>query len=89
MAGRWLALSELGHWYEAAVVLALIVLAAGRLPIVALILLVATYGAVVVADNSLPRATWRMALAVAWGIGGAAAIVALMTAGAVGVGIGS
>ncbi len=87
MAGRWLALAELGHWYETALVLVLIVLAVGRLPVVALILVGATYGAVIIADNSLPRATWRMALAVAWGLGGIAAIIALVTAGALGGGI--
>ena len=87
MAGRWLALAELGHWYETALVLVLIVLAVGRLPVVALILVGATYAAVVIADNSLPRATWRMALAVAWGLGGIAAIIALVTAGALGGGI--
>jgi hypothetical protein len=68
-------------------VLVLIVLAVGRLPVVALILVGVTYGAVVIADNSLPRATWRMALAVAWGVGGSAAIIALVTAGALGGGI--
>jgi ech hydrogenase subunit B len=87
MAGRWLAMAELGHWYEAALVLSLIGLAAGRLPVIAPLLVGLTYVAVVVADNSLPRATWRMALAVAWGLGGAAAVVALVTAGAVGGGV--
>jgi formate hydrogenlyase subunit 4 len=87
MAGRWLALAELGHWYETALVLVLIVLAVGRLPVVALILVGVTYAAVVIADNSLPRATWRMALAVAWGLGGIAAIIALVTAGALSGGI--
>lgn len=87
MAGRWLALAELGHWYETALVLVLIALAVGRLPIVALILVGVTYAAVVIADNSLPRATWRMALAVAWGLGGIAAVIALVTAGAFGGGI--
>lgn len=78
MAGRWLALAELGHWYEAALILALIALAAAGRPLVAVVLVGLTYAAVIVADNTLPRATWRSALAVAWGIGGAAAIVALV-----------
>jgi ech hydrogenase subunit B len=81
MAGRWLALAELGHWYEAALILAVIVLAAARLPALAALLVGLTYVAVVVADNSLPRATWRMALAIAWGLGGVAAVVALAGAG--------
>lgn len=81
MAGRWLAVAELGHWYEAALVLALIVLAAVQAPIVAAILAAVTYAFVVVADNATPRATWRTALAIAWGIGGTAAVLALVTAG--------
>jgi ech hydrogenase subunit B len=78
MAGRWLALAELGHWYEAALILALIALAAAGRPLLAVVLVGLTYGAVIVADNALPRATWRSALAVAWGVGGGAAIVALI-----------
>jgi ech hydrogenase subunit B len=81
MAGPWLALAELGHWYEAALIVALIVLAAARRPALAALLVGLTYVAVVVADNSLPRATWRMALAIAWGLGGLAAAVALAGAG--------
>lgn len=77
MAGPWLAMAELGHWYEVAMIVALIVLAAAGLPALAAALVGTTYLAVVVGDNSLPRATWRMALAIAWGLGGGAAIVAL------------
>jgi ech hydrogenase subunit B len=80
MAGRWLALAELGHWYEAALVLVLIGLAAASQPLVAAALIAITYGVVIVADNTVPRATWRTAIAVAWGIGGTAAIVALAMA---------
>jgi ech hydrogenase subunit B len=79
MAGRWLALAELGHWYEAAFVLALIALAAFRVPLVAAALMASAYLVVVLADNTLPRATWRAALIVAWGLGGAAAVIALIT----------
>jgi ech hydrogenase subunit B len=86
MAGRWLAAAELGHWYETAVLLVVIALAAAQMPVLAVVLVAATYGLVVVVDNSVPRATWRTALAVAWGLGGAAAIVALVTAGALGGG---
>jgi hypothetical protein len=32
-----------------------------------------------VADNTLPRATWRSALWIGWGIGGTAAVIALVT----------
>jgi formate hydrogenlyase subunit 4 len=80
MAGRWLALAELGHWYEAALILVLIGLAAARQPVLALALVGLTYGTVIVVDNTLPRATWRGALGVAWGIGGVAAMVAVAMA---------
>ena len=80
MAGPWLALAEVGHWYEAAFVMVLIALAAVQAPIVALILVAATYLVAVVADNTMPRATWRAALALAWGLGGTAAVVALVVA---------
>lgn len=81
MAGRWLAVAELGHWYEAAIVLVLIALAAIQAPIVAALLIAVTYAVVVLADNAVPRATWRTALIVAWGLGGTAAAIALVTAG--------
>jgi ech hydrogenase subunit B len=80
MAGRWLALAELGHWYEAAVVLAVVWLCAARLPILAAGIVAATYAAVVMVDNAVPRVTWRTALIAAWGIGGGGALVALATA---------
>ncbi len=80
MAGRWLALAELGHWYEAAFVLAVVWLAAFRLPLLAFALLAGTYLVVVLADNAMPRGTWRAALLTAWGIGGGGALVALLTA---------
>ncbi len=80
MAGRWLALAELGHWYVTALVLVLILLGAFRVPVVAVALVVVTYAVVVVADNALPRATWRTMLAAAWGVGGTAGIIALATA---------
>lgn len=80
MAGRWLALAELGHWYEVALVVLLILLAAFRIPVVALGLLLLAWVFVIVADNALPRATWRMTLGIAWGLGGTAAVIALATA---------
>jgi ech hydrogenase subunit B len=80
MAGRWLALAELGHWYEAAFVLLLIWLTAGRVPLLAGALTAGSWVLVVVADNALPRATWRVALAAAWGIGLLAAAAGLATA---------
>ncbi len=78
MAGPWLALAELGHWFEIAFVVVFIALAAARLPILAVGLIAATYAMTIVVDNTLPRATWRAALAVGWGLGGAAVIVALV-----------
>jgi ech hydrogenase subunit B len=80
MSGPWLALADLGHWYEAALVIVLIVLSAAQAPALALGLVVATYVLVVLVDNTLPRATWRAALTVAWGVGGTAAAIALVTA---------
>jgi ech hydrogenase subunit B len=87
MAGRWLALAELGHWYEAALILALIAIAAAGRPLLAVALVALTYGAVIVADNALPRATWRSALLVAWGVGGSAAVVALIATQLAGGGV--
>jgi ech hydrogenase subunit B len=78
MAGPWLALAELGHWFETAMVLALIALASLQQPLVAVGLVVATYALVLVVDNTFPRATWRAALALAWVVGGGGAVVALV-----------
>jgi ech hydrogenase subunit B len=80
MAGPWLALAELGHWYEAAFVMVLILLSSLQSPLLAAALVLATYLVVVLVDNTLPRATWRAALGVAWGLGGVAAAIALVTA---------
>jgi ech hydrogenase subunit B len=82
MAGPWLALAELGHWYEAAMVLALVALASVGAPLVAAGLVAASYVVAVVLDNTVPRATWRSAIGIAWGVGGTAAVVALAMAGA-------
>jgi ech hydrogenase subunit B len=79
MSGPWLALAELGHWYEAAFVLVLIALAAGGSAIVAIALVVAAYLIAVLADNAIPRATWQAALALGWGLGGTAVVLALLT----------
>lgn len=82
MAGPWLALAELGHWYEAAMVLALVALASVGTPFVAVGLVALSYVVAVVLDNTVPRATWRAAIGIAWGVGGTAAVVALAMAGA-------
>jgi hypothetical protein len=50
-------------------------------------LVAVTYGATIVVDNSVPRATWRTALAVAWGLGGSAAVVALAMTHVAGAGL--
>ena len=78
MAGPWLALAELGHWYEVAFILVLIALAAGGSPILAAGLVLATYLVAVIVDNTVPRGTWQAALALGWGVGGTAAVVALV-----------
>lgn len=78
MAGRWLALAELAHWYEVAFVVAVIVLAAGALLPIGLLLVAGAWAAALVIDNAVPRATWRVALAVGWGIGGVGAAIAML-----------
>jgi len=80
MAGPWLALAELGHWFEAAFIVAFIALAAVQLPLLAVALVAATYVVVLIVDNTFPRATWRSALLIAWGVGGGGAIAALLSA---------
>jgi formate hydrogenlyase subunit 4 len=86
MAGFWLALAEVGHWYETAFVLVLIALASLVVPLVGIGLVAATYTVAIVADNTLPRATWRSALWIGWGIGGTAAVIALVTGRLLGAG---
>jgi formate hydrogenlyase subunit 4 len=78
MAGRWLAAAELGHWYEVAFIVVLIWLAAGSLLPLGLILLAGAWAVILVVDNAVPRATWRGALGLAWGIGGVGALAALL-----------
>ena len=80
MAGLWLAIAELGHWYEVAFVLVVIGLAAGHAVFLGLALVGLAWAAVLIVDNAVPRATWRVALAAAWAIGGSAAAVGLWMA---------
>lgn len=86
MAGRWLALAEIGHWYETAFVLVLIALASLSAPAVGFGLVAVTYAVAIVADNTLPRATWRAAIWIGWGMGGTGAVIALVTARLLGSG---
>ncbi len=78
MAGRWLAAAELGHWYEVAFIVIMIWLAAGSLLPLGVLLVGGAWAVILLVDNSVPRATWRGALGLAWGIGGSGAIVALL-----------
>lgn len=78
MAGRWLAFAEIGHWYEVAFVLAVVVLAAGAWLPLGLLLVAAAWAAALLLDNSVPRATWRGALSLGWGLGGLGAVIALV-----------
>jgi ech hydrogenase subunit B len=87
MAGPFLAIGELSHWYEVAFILTVILLVAGTALWLGLILVGLAYAAVLIVDNAVPRATWRVALATAWGIGGLAAFVAMLTAALDGGGI--
>jgi ech hydrogenase subunit B len=80
MSGPFLALGELSHWYEVAVIVAVIFLVAGTALWLGLILAALAYAVVLVIDNSVPRATWRVALVTAWCVGGIAAIIAVVTA---------
>lgn len=80
MAGGWLAIAELGHWYEVAFVLAVIALAAGGNLLLAMLLTGLAWSAVLLVDNAVPRATWRVALGAAWAIGGVGAAIALLMA---------
>ncbi len=89
MAGRWLAVVELGHWYEVAFVVVIIGLAAGSAIWLGLMLIALAWAAVVLIDNAAPRATWRVALAAAWAIGGAGAAVSLFLAVLGGGGLGT
>jgi ech hydrogenase subunit B len=87
MAGRWLAFAELGRWYEVAFVVAVIALAAGSAMVFGMLLAGLAWAAALLLDNALPRATWRSALGMAWGIGGASAAVALLMASVGGGGL--
>lgn len=78
MAGRWLAVAEMAHWYEVAFVIAVIVLAAGALVPIGLLLAAGAWAVALLIDNAVPRATWRAALAVGWGIGGVGVAIALL-----------
>jgi ech hydrogenase subunit B len=80
MSGPFLALGELSHWYEVAFIVAVIFLVAGTALWLGLILAALAYAVVLVIDNSVPRATWRVALVTAWCVGGIAAIIAVVTA---------
>jgi formate hydrogenlyase subunit 4 len=79
LAGPWLAMAELGHWYEAAFVLVLIALAGAGSPVLALGLVFLTYLVAVLLDNAITRGTWQAALALGWGVGGTAVVIALVT----------
>jgi hypothetical protein len=59
-------------------VVLVICLAAGNLLPAGLLLVGAAWAVVLLIDNAVPRATWRTALGLAWGIGGIGALVALL-----------
>jgi formate hydrogenlyase subunit 4 len=65
-SGRTLALIEMAHWYETALILGFVALFAGNLWWVAAILLPAVYFLEVLADNTTARVKWQLTLETVW-----------------------
>jgi ech hydrogenase subunit B len=72
MGGRLLGLVELGHWWELALLLALVAWMGYPSPVWAAALPAAFFVAAILMDNLLPRLTWRHLWPVGWivGLGG-------------------
>lgn len=68
-AGPYLALVELGHWFEIVLVLGLVSLFWSTSLTGILVILAVTYFAEILVDNTTSRMTWRWMLATAWTMG--------------------
>lgn len=78
MAGRTLAMVEVGHWYELVVLLALVSLLWGTNPIGAILLSMAALFCTTVIDNLTARMSWNWMLGTGWMLGLVLAIVNLV-----------
>jgi formate hydrogenlyase subunit 4 len=67
-SGRTLALIEVAHWYETALILGFVALFAGRLWWLTAILVPAVFFAQILADNTTARVKWQAALETVWSI---------------------
>ncbi len=76
-SGRYLALTEVAHWYEVVLVLGVVSLFWATSWYAILILLVLTYGAEILVDNITARLTWRAMLGKLWMTGLGLSVAAL------------
>jgi ech hydrogenase subunit B len=77
-SGPFLALTEVGHWFEVVLLLGLCTLFWSTSWIGMLVLLVSTYFLEVLVDNITSRMTWRWMLSYVWGVGLTLSIVNLI-----------
>jgi len=68
-SGPFLALVEVAHWFEVALVLGVCGLFWATNPWIALALVAATYLLEILVDNTTARVTWRWMLRSSWGVG--------------------
>ena len=68
-SGPFLALTEVGHWFEVVLLLGLCTLFWSTSWIGMLVLLVSTYFLEVLVDNVTSRMNWRWMLSYVWGVG--------------------
>jgi len=68
-SGPFLALTEVGHWFEVVLLLGLCTLFWSTSWVGMLVLLVATYFLEVLVDNVTSRMNWRWMLSYVWGVG--------------------
>jgi ech hydrogenase subunit B len=65
-SGRTMAMIEVAHWYENALVLGFVYLFFGSQPVVAVTATLLIYFFIIVVDNTFARAKWQMTLASSW-----------------------
>ncbi len=68
-SGPYLALVEIGHWYEVVLMLGLVALFWGTSLTGMIVLVALTYAAEIIVDNSAARLTWRSMLGRIWATG--------------------